>query len=168
MIVPSGNGSFPSLEAFRYVVAQNGAQIIEVAFFVGRGDQPPAAVSGGFWLRRSGRPLRRAVQMGASRRPRRPALQRQPGRTSGTTCRPPRPISHRRHLGHRTIEPEAHQVVRIPVEAADIADLLAAFDHKRNASHLACRPHRGDGRSSVSSALQSFRSRRPRQLPRCL
>src|SRR5437899_3283393 len=31
----------------RYVVAQNGAQIVEVAFFVGHGDQPPVAVSGG-------------------------------------------------------------------------------------------------------------------------
>src|SRR5215204_1611844 len=30
----------------RYVVAQNGAQIVEVAFFVGDGDQPPVAVSG--------------------------------------------------------------------------------------------------------------------------
>jgi hypothetical protein len=28
-----------------YIVAQNGAQIIEVAFFVGHGDQPPVAVS---------------------------------------------------------------------------------------------------------------------------
>src|SRR4029077_531775 len=31
----------------RYVVAQNGAQIAEVAFFVGHGDQPPVAISGG-------------------------------------------------------------------------------------------------------------------------
>jgi len=31
----------------RYVVAQNGAQIVEFAFFVGHGDQPPVAVSGG-------------------------------------------------------------------------------------------------------------------------
>src|SRR5258708_7955068 len=31
----------------RYVVAQNGAQIVEVAFFVGHGDQPPLAISGG-------------------------------------------------------------------------------------------------------------------------
>jgi hypothetical protein len=30
----------------RYVVAQNGAQVVEVAFFVGHGDQPPVAVSG--------------------------------------------------------------------------------------------------------------------------
>ena len=31
----------------RCVVAQNGAQIVEVAFFVGHGDQAPVAVSGG-------------------------------------------------------------------------------------------------------------------------
>ena len=30
-----------------YIVAQNGAQIVEVAFFVGHGDQPPVAVTGG-------------------------------------------------------------------------------------------------------------------------
>src|SRR6266568_7475126 len=31
----------------RYIVAQNGAKIVEVAFFVGHGDQPPVVVSGG-------------------------------------------------------------------------------------------------------------------------
>jgi len=31
----------------RYVVAQNGAQIVELAFFVCHGDQFPVAVSGG-------------------------------------------------------------------------------------------------------------------------
>jgi hypothetical protein len=31
----------------RYVVAQNGAKIVEVAFFVSHGDQPPVAVPGG-------------------------------------------------------------------------------------------------------------------------
>ena len=31
----------------RYVVAQNGPQIVEVALFVGHGDQPPVAVSWG-------------------------------------------------------------------------------------------------------------------------
>src|ERR1700738_3080642 len=31
----------------RHVIAQNGPQIVEFAFFVGHGDQPPVAVSGG-------------------------------------------------------------------------------------------------------------------------
>ena len=47
-MVPSGYGSVPSRAGLdRYVVAQDGAQIVEVAFFVGDGDQPPVAVSGG-------------------------------------------------------------------------------------------------------------------------
>ena len=31
----------------RYIVAQNGTYIVEIAFIVGHGDQPPVAVSGG-------------------------------------------------------------------------------------------------------------------------
>jgi len=31
----------------RYIVAQDGTYIFEVAFFVGHGDQPPVAISGG-------------------------------------------------------------------------------------------------------------------------
>jgi hypothetical protein len=31
----------------RYIVAQNGSKTVEVAFFVGHGDQLPVAVSGG-------------------------------------------------------------------------------------------------------------------------
>src|ERR1700731_2002102 len=40
------NLSFP-IGLDSYVVAQNGAQIVEVAFFVSHGDQPPVAVSRG-------------------------------------------------------------------------------------------------------------------------
>jgi hypothetical protein len=46
MIVPFGNGSFPCRWALTFIVAQNGADIVEVAFFAGHGDQPPVAVSG--------------------------------------------------------------------------------------------------------------------------
>src|SRR6185436_2511481 len=31
----------------RYIITQNGSETVEVAFFVGHGDQPPVAVSGG-------------------------------------------------------------------------------------------------------------------------
>jgi len=31
----------------RHIVAQNGANAVQVAFFVGDGDQPPLAISGG-------------------------------------------------------------------------------------------------------------------------
>jgi hypothetical protein len=37
-----------------YIVAQNGAQIVEVAFFVGHGDQPPVAVSRGIFFTKIG------------------------------------------------------------------------------------------------------------------
>ncbi len=48
MMAPSGNGSCPfPVGLDRYVIAQNGPQIVEAAFFVGHGDQPPVAVSGG-------------------------------------------------------------------------------------------------------------------------
>ena len=47
MIVPSGNGKLPFPVGFdRYIVAEKGAKIVEVAFFVGHGDQLPVAVSG--------------------------------------------------------------------------------------------------------------------------
>jgi hypothetical protein len=46
MMALSGNGSFPSVRLDRYVVAQNGADTIEFAGFVGYRDQLPVAVSG--------------------------------------------------------------------------------------------------------------------------
>ena len=66
MIVPSGKGGFPSrLGLNRFIVAQNGANIVEAALFVGYGDQPPVAVPRGdfFYEDRGspfidGRPLR--------------------------------------------------------------------------------------------------------------
>ena len=46
MIAPSGNGSFLfAIGLDRYIVAQLGAQLVEIAFFVGHRDQIPVAVS---------------------------------------------------------------------------------------------------------------------------
>src|SRR5947207_10711231 len=39
----------------RYVVAQNGAQVVEAAFLVSHGDQPPLAVPGGNFYAEEGR-----------------------------------------------------------------------------------------------------------------
>ena len=48
MMVPSGNGSLPfAVGLDRYIVAQNSAQIVEVACLVGHRDQLPVAVSRG-------------------------------------------------------------------------------------------------------------------------
>jgi hypothetical protein len=48
MIVPSGNGSLPSWKALiATIVAQLGAPIVEVAFFVRHRDQSPVAITGG-------------------------------------------------------------------------------------------------------------------------
>ena len=46
MTVPSGNGSFFPIRLDRYVVAENGSNIVEAAFFVSHGDQSPVAVPG--------------------------------------------------------------------------------------------------------------------------
>ena len=46
MIVPVRKRKLPfPVGLDRYVVAEDGAQIIEVAFFMGHGDQPPVAIA---------------------------------------------------------------------------------------------------------------------------
>src|ERR1035441_6822811 len=43
-----GKGELPfAVRLDRYIVAQNGGETVEVAFFMGHGDQPPVSVSGG-------------------------------------------------------------------------------------------------------------------------
>ena len=65
MIVPSGNGNFALSVSFdRYIVAEEGAKIVEVAFFVGHRDQLPVAVSG----RNPDSENRISLSIGASRR----------------------------------------------------------------------------------------------------
>jgi hypothetical protein len=46
----------------RFIVAQNRADIVEVAFFVGHGDEPPIAVSGGHFFTKIAEPLSSACR----------------------------------------------------------------------------------------------------------
>ena len=65
MTVPSRNGSFVfAIRLDRYVVAEDGSNVIEAAFFVSHGDQSPVAVPGkGLYPEDGGGALHLRVQM---------------------------------------------------------------------------------------------------------